>query len=110
MKPWTRDDTKDWINLVLGRFEDFEYYRDRTLDYCENHLIEDPDLVTKCVVATLIWVAAHRNETLSFTELLDLLHVPLDDNLTVKDRQIIIPTEELTKLDHQELLQVCLNS
>ena len=73
MKPWERDDTKEWIALVEHRIDDMNYYMQLALDWCSEHEVYDQSLITKCMMTACIWVSHMRQEPISFGEIYDLM-------------------------------------
>ena len=73
MKPWTRDQTKLWIQQLEDRLEDIGYYLDYTVDWCERHDICSEQIVFACSILAVIWVSHMRGEPLSKKEVLELL-------------------------------------
>jgi len=109
MKPWERDDTRDWITALSGRLEDIEYYKSYTLTWCAEREIVSEVLITKCLIATCIWVSNMRLESLSLGEIYDFLGIPeeiyleQESNRSIND--IIGFTEELITVDLDYILK-----
>jgi hypothetical protein len=104
MRPWTRDDTKCWIEALEGRLEDITYYLDRTTKWCENNYVENDKTVFMCCFLTCIWVSQMRGESISFIELMEILGI--DDVVEHKFEEKFYELDpEYLELDHEELLQ-----
>jgi len=74
-KPWTREDTKDWIFQLKHRIEDIDYYLMRTIEWCEDHGIWEDEKVFICAVMTVVWVSHMRGEPVTRREILELLAI-----------------------------------
>lgn len=75
MKPWTRDDTKAWIDQLEHRISDIEFYLERTLAWIEENEIYSDRLVFLCSFMTIVWVCHLRGEPISKHELLEILGI-----------------------------------
>lgn len=75
MKPWSREDTRDWIAQLELRVEDLNYYLLQTVLWCEKNNIEDDRTVFACAMMTALWVAWQRNESMSRWELMEILGI-----------------------------------
>lgn len=102
MRPWTRDDTKEWITQLEHRLEDIDYYLKRTSDWCDEYGIDDDRLVFLCSFLTCVWVSAMREEPITYTELMEMLGV---DEYEVEEDKIYELGEKFLELDHDELLE-----
>jgi len=86
IKPWEREDTREWISLLEHRLSDMKYYKNQAIEWCERRGISDSAIKTKCLITACIWVSHMRYEPLSFGEIYDLIGVtdlddaPLDEN------------------------------
>jgi hypothetical protein len=78
MNPWDREDTRTWIAQLSNRLEDVEYYKNQTLEWCKSNDVVSETLVTKCLIATCIWVSNMRLEPISLGEIYDFLGIPED--------------------------------
>ena len=103
MSYWSRDNTKDWIHQIENRIEDFQYYIDRTLQWCEDQEICSEKTIITLTFMTCIWVATMREESISFCELMELLELPVDDTMEDKVYEL---DEKYKHLDHDELLEI----
>lgn len=102
-RPWTRDDTKEWINQLEHRLEDIEYYLQKTAEWCDEYGIDDDRLVFLCSFLTCIWVSHMRGEFITQTELMELLGVQLQtDSLEDKIYEL---DDKWGSMDHEELLE-----
>ena len=75
MKPWSRDDTRDWIAQLELRVEDIDYYLNETVQWLENHDVERDEVCFACAMMTLVWVAYQRSEPITRWELMEILGV-----------------------------------
>ncbi len=75
MKPWTRDNTREWIAQLELRVEDIDYYLNHTVRWCEDHEVYDDRLVFACALMTTLWVAWQRQESISRREIFEVLGV-----------------------------------
>lgn len=75
MKPWTRDDTKEWITHLENRIEDIQFYLNRTHEWCEENEIYSDKIVFVCCIMALVWVSYLRNEPISKHELFEILGI-----------------------------------
>lgn len=73
MKPWTRDNTKEWIAQLENRIEDIGFYLKRTLEWCEENEIYSDKTIFVCSVMAIVWVCHLRNEPISKHELFEIL-------------------------------------
>lgn len=102
MKPWTRDDTKEWIIQLEHRIEDIDYYLNETVKWCEEYGIDDNNVVFMCSFLTCIWVSAMRGETITYTELMEMLGV---DEWEQGEEKTYELDDNWLDLDHYELLE-----
>lgn len=107
MKPWTRDDTREWIAQLENRLEDIEYYLTRTVDWCEQNGIWRDDKVFALCAMTVIWVSHMRNEPISRRELFELLAVKEAD--VIPDVEYTIDPKMLDK-EIEEILDMVLQT
>ena len=77
-KPWLREDTVTWIAQVTNRVEDMRFYQNEALKWCDDNGVVSQTIITKCMIATCIWVAQMRCEPISFGEIYDLLGIPTE--------------------------------
>lgn len=107
MKPWTREDTRDFVNLIETRIEDIDYYLKRTVEWCENNGIWENKKVLMCSLITCIWVSSMRDEQISFKEIVEILG--LEDFADSSLDKIYDITKEFQNLDHEQLLTMLIN-
>ena len=74
-KPWTRDDTRDWITQLELRVEDIDYYLQETVTWLEEHDVERDEVCFACAMMTVVWVAHQRCEPITRWELMEILGV-----------------------------------
>lgn len=75
MKPWTRDDTKEWVTQLENRIEDIQFYLKRTLEWCEENDVYSDKIIFVCSIMALVWVSHLRNEPISKHELFEILGI-----------------------------------
>lgn len=75
MKPWTRDNTRAWIESLEYRIADIEYYLQRTLNWIETNEVYSDRLVFLCSFMTIVWVCHLRGEPISNHELFEILGI-----------------------------------
>jgi hypothetical protein len=102
MRPWTREDTKCWIEALEGRLEDITYYLDRTTQWCDDNYVYDERTVFMCCFLTCIWVSQLRGEDITYIELMELLGVEQAQDL---EEKIFELDEEYLDLEHDQLLK-----
>lgn len=102
MKPWTRDDTKDWICQLENRIKDIDYYLKKTIDWCENYGIDDDHVVFMCSFLTCIWVSTLRDETITTVELKEILAI---EDWEFDEDKVYELNDVWLELDHTELLE-----
>lgn len=101
MKPWTRDDTKNWIDNLEGRLDDIAFYLDKTTNWCDENYIDDERTIFMCCFLTCIWVSNLRGESITYVELMELLGI---DEVDVLEEKIYELDPEYLDLTHIELL------
>jgi hypothetical protein len=101
MTPWTRDDTKKWIGILEGRLKDINYYLDKTHKWCEENYIHDDYAIFMCCFLTCIWVSQLRDESITYTELMELLGA---EEVKVDEEKMYELTPEYLELEHDELM------
>ena len=102
MKYWSREDAKAWVAQLEDRIEDISHYIDRTLEWCEEHYIDDDKVIFMCCFLTAIWVSQLRGEPITYLELMEMLgikDIPDDDDKFYK------LDERFEDLTHKELLR-----
>lgn len=102
MKPWTREDTRDWIAQLELRVEDLNYYLNETVQWCETHNVLDDRRVFACSMMTALWVTWQRNEHISRWELMEVLGVR--DWNSFPDEEVELGTR-FQGLDLEEMLE-----
>lgn len=102
MKPWTRDDTKEWIIQLEHRLEDIDYYLTRTSEWCEDYGIDEPKVIFMCNFITCIWVSYMRDEPITFIELMEILGV---EDWEAEEEKIYELDDQWGVLDHYDLLE-----
>lgn len=101
-KPWTRDDTRNWIEQVENRLRDFDYYNARTLDWCANNYIYEPTLIVACSMVTMLWVSALRGENCTQREILEILGVMGWESVGNIEFSL---GQDFVEYDHDQLLE-----
>lgn len=101
MKPWYREDTKEWIIQLEHRIEDLDYYLTRTLEWCEQRGIWDDERVFELSILTCLWVCKMRSEEISQREIFEILGVSGWEG--VEDCTYDLG-EQLSGLDYEEML------
>ncbi len=107
MKPWTREDTQQWITQLENRIEDIDYYLQRTVEWCEQNGIWQNERVFGLTFVTVLWVCHMRDEDVTRQEIFEILGV--EDFQNAEDR-IMELGNVLGKLDWEEMLQKVANS
>lgn len=107
MKPWTRDNTKEWIAQLENRLEDIEYYITRTVEWCEQNGVWRDDKVFALCAMTVIWVSHMRNEPISRRELFELLAVKDAD--VIPDAEYTLDPTMLDK-EFEEVLEMVIQT
>jgi hypothetical protein len=102
MTPWTREDTKCWIEALEGRLKDITFYLDRTTQWCEDNYVEDERTIFMCCFLTCVWVSQLRGEDISYIELMELLGVA---SLASQEEKIFELDDEYLGLEHDQLLR-----
>lgn len=102
MKPWTRDDTKEWIIQLEHRLEDIDYYLERTAEWCNDYGVDDARVIFMCNFITCVWVSYMRGEPITFIELMEMLGV---ENWETDEEKIYELDDRWGELDHYELLE-----
>lgn len=74
-KPWTREDTQIWISQLENRVEDIRFYVDHTIHWCDQRYITEEELLTACIMVTILWVCMMRQESASRREVMELLGI-----------------------------------
>lgn len=105
MNYWSRDNTKDWIHQIENRVEDFQYYVDRTLNWCEQNDVYSEKTILILTFMTCIWVSTMREEPITFSELMEILNLPLDEKFEDKIYEL---DDRYKHLDHDQLLEFLL--
>jgi hypothetical protein len=73
--PWTRDDTRLWISHLENRIEDFNFYLNETIKYCEANSIINNQTVFTLSFLTVLWVSYMRQEPISRREIFEILAI-----------------------------------
>lgn len=102
IKPWSRDDTRDWIAQLELRVEDINYYLNETVQWLENHDIERDEVCFACAMMALVWVAYQRSEPITRWELMEILGVK--DYTSMPDEEIELG-EIYRNLDLDQVLE-----
>lgn len=107
MKPWTRDDTKEWIAQLENRVEDIEFYLKRTLEWCEENEVYSDKIVFTCSIMAIVWVCHLRKEPVSKHELFEILGIADFDQV---DDAVFGFNEQYEDMELEELLQFVVSS
>jgi len=107
MKPWTREQTRNWTESLEHRLEDISHYLNRTSQWCEDNDIENEKTIFICCFLTCIWVSQLRGEAISYLELMEILGIKEFDNLEERFYEL---GDEYLSLEHEELLQKAVDS
>ena len=81
MKPWTRDDTKEWIAQLEHRIEDIHFYLNRSIEWCEENDVYSDKIIFVCSIMSIVWVCHLRNEPISKHELFEILGIEDWENI-----------------------------
>ena len=84
-KPWEREDTVTWIAHVTNRLSDMDYYKQEAVKWCNENDVVSETIITKCIIATCIWVSHMRCEPISFGEIYDFLGIPTEVAIDVNN-------------------------
>ena len=101
MKYWSREDTKAWVAQLEDRIEDISHYIDRTLEWCQEHYIDDDKVIFMCCFLTAIWVSQLRGEPISYIELMEMLGIK---DIPDSDDKFYELDQRFEDLTHKELL------
>ena len=101
MKPWTRENTQDWISQLENRLEDIDYYLNRTVEWCEKQGIWEDEKVMSLAILTCLWVTNMRSEEITRKELYEILGI---EGWEDADDCIYYIGDQLSKLDYEEML------
>lgn len=107
MKPWTRNQTKDWIQQIQSRITDIDHYLKKTIEFCELNEVYDNKTVLVLSMMTVIWVSHMRSEYVSYNEMAELLGI---ENVAIPNDQIYDLGIKFSKLDHEEMLEILLRT
>lgn len=107
MKPWTRDETKNWIKNLENRISDIDYYLKKTIEFCEFNEVYDNKTVLVLTMMTVIWVSHMRNEFVSYNEMAEILGI---ENVAIDNDQIYDLGIKFSQLDHEEMLEILLRN
>lgn len=102
MKPWSREDTRDWIAQLELRVEDINYYLSETVSWLENRDEGRDEVCFACAMMTLVWVAYQRSEPITRWELMEILGVK--DYYSMPDEEIELG-EKYRSLDLENMLE-----
>jgi hypothetical protein len=85
---WSREHTQEWVLQLENRLEDFEYYIERTLIWCEDNGVHSQEKIFACCVMAITWVSQVRSEPITMQEIfeiMDIQHCPdFDADSTVE--------------------------
>ncbi len=107
MKPWSRNNTKEWIKQLENRVKDIHYYLAQTIEWCENNNVYEDEIVIACAIMTVVWVSHMRGEPLSKIEALEILGIPDADILEDEEYHL---GEPFLGYDHETLLETVVRS
>lgn len=74
-KPWSREDTRDWIAQLELRVEDIDFYLNETVRWLEERDVERDEVCFACAMMALVWVAYQRSEPITRWELMEILGI-----------------------------------
>ena len=103
MKRWTRKDTKKWINSVVSRVDDINFYLNETNKWCISHNRTDEQCITYCSIMVILWVCHLRNEVISTREIFEILKF---DNWAQLPDELYFFNEEYEDLELHQLLEL----
>jgi hypothetical protein len=103
MEPWTRDDTRYWIEQVENRVDDIDFYLQRTTEWCEDRDIYDNLIVISCMIVTVLWVTEMRQESISKREIYELIGIR--DWYNAPEEAFAL-SDQYKELDIDELLEI----
>jgi hypothetical protein len=106
-RPWTRDDTKEWIIQLEHRLEDIDYYLKRTIEWCEENGVYENRTVFACSLMTAVWVSHMRNEPISILELFEMLGIKDLENV---EDAVYEFNPQYADFEHEELLHMVASS
>lgn len=101
-KIWTRDDTKSWISQLQDRITDINDYLQSALEWCDHKEIDDERIVFMCCFLTCIWVSQCRGEDITYTELMEIMGVEIEEFTEEKFYELDAKYADMT---HRELLE-----
>lgn len=107
MKPWTRDDTKEWVAQLENRIEDIEFYLKRTLEWCEENEVYSDKIIFTCSIMAIVWVCYLRNEPVSKHELFEILGI---ENWEDAEDAVFEFNPIYAEMELEELLQCVVSS
>lgn len=107
MKPWTRDETKNWIKQLESRISDIDFYLKRTIEFCELNEVYDDRTVLVLSMMTVVWVSHMRQEHVSYNEMTELLGI---ENVSISQDKIYDLGPKFSDMDHEEMLRILLKT
>lgn len=102
MKPWSREDTRDWIAQLELRVEDINYYLNETVSWLTDRDEERNEVCFACALMTLVWVANQRSEPITRWEIMEILGVK--DFYSMPDEEIELG-QQYKNLDLEDMLE-----
>lgn len=78
-KPWSRNDTQEWIAQMENRVADMQYYLEEALLWLTTYGYHHPHITIACLTMTCVWVANMRNETITSHEIMEIIGAPTDN-------------------------------
>jgi len=102
MKYWTREDTKAWVAHLEDRLDDIGYHLEKTLEWCDEHYIDDNHTVFMCCFLTCIWVSQLRGELITYVELMEMLGI---HDFEVEEEKFYELNDKYENMTHRELLE-----
>jgi hypothetical protein len=104
MTPWTREDTREYIQNLEEEIEIYLTYKLRVESYLESkgYFADNTVLYVKCYILAFAWISHHLDRELSIRMIYDLIGIEND----VDPNQGLVLAENFLVLDFNELMDL----
>lgn len=81
-RPWSRNDTQEWIAQMETRVADMQYYLGEALLWLASQGYCRPEITIACLTMTCVWVSNMRNEQITAHEIMEMIGASTEDAKT----------------------------
>lgn len=102
MTPWTREDTRAYIQTLESRVQDILTFSNGAMLWCQKNEIYKETIVFACIITSILWVCYNRNESVTKKEIFEILNVKGWESI---EDEVLELNPKYENMDIEEILE-----